>query len=709
MTSLPFPPSRLLSVVRRLPLLGLLALLAAAPGLRAADPAPAPSSRPKLRPITPEDLWSVRRAGSLDLSPDGTHVAFTVQDYDLAKNSSVTHLWLLDTAPGTAARPLTTAESTDSSPQWSPDGTRLAFTAKRGSDETPSLYVLRTDGGEPEKVLELPLPISSPRWFPDGKRILFATRTLPALGIDFDAVRKELKQQKDSKVSAKVTENRVYRYFDSWQTDGQASRLLVVDLATKKVTDLTPRWDRRFRLDGEAQFDLSPDGKHVALSAGTTPPPFTSGENTDIYLLAVDDPAAAWKNLTTDNPEGSDSNPVFAPDGQSLLFGRRAGKNTFSVFTRLTRHQLAGARNETLSLGGADLSPQDWKFSADGQTIFFLAEDRGFTRIFRLASEGTSARPVEVFGAGTSSSLTVGANALYVLNQTFSRPDEVFALDLATGNSAQRTHLNTALLTGLDLGRVEPYSFPGAAGDTVSGWLIYPPAFDATKKYPLLQLMHGGPHTMIGDAWSPRWNAHVFTAPGYVATWVNRHGSTGYGEKFVGSIDAAWGDKPFTDVMLATDHLAKKYSFVDATRAAAMGGSYGGYLASWVAGHTDRFKAIVCHAGVTDFDTQYASDSAVFWQDAAMAGTPWKKTPAYDAQNPMNFAANFRTPTLVIHNELDYRVPVAQGLQFYAALQAQGVPSRLVYFPDENHWVLKPQNSVFWYGEVHRWLKRWVK
>ncbi len=686
-------------------LFAVLALVTAASFLSAAEPAAAP----KLRPITPEDLWSIRRAGGLDLSPDGSRLVFTVQDYSLEKNNSVTHLWLLDTAPGAVARPLTTADSTDSSPQWSPDGRRLAFISKRGTDETPSLYVLRTDGGEPEKILELPLPISSPRWFPDGKRVLFATRTLPTLGTDFDALRKELKKQKDSKVTAKVTENRVYRYFDSWQTDGQASRLMVVDLATKKVTDLTPRWDRRFRFDGEAQFDLSPDGKSIALSVGTTPPPFTTGENTDVYLLSVDAPATPWKNLTTDNPAGSDNNPVFSPDGQSLLFGRRTGPNLLSAFTRLMRHQVATGRTERLTLGGADLSPQDWKWSADSRTIFFLAEDRGYTRVFSLTAADSAAKPTERFAAGTSSALNVGAQSLYFFNQTFSRPDEIFALDLATDNTAQRTHLNTTLLASLDLGKVEPYSFKGAGGDTVSGWLIYPPAFDTTKKYPLIQLMHGGPQTMIGDSWAPRWNAHVFTAPGYIATWVNRHGSTGFGEKYVASIDGAWGEKPFEDVLLATDFLAKKYPFVDATRAAAMGGSYGGYLAAWVCGHTDRFKAIVCHAGVTDFDTQYASDSAVFWQDAAMAGTPWKKTPAYDAQNPMTHAANFKTPTLVIHGELDYRVPVDQGLQFYAALQGQGVSSRLVYFPDENHWVLKPQNSVFWYGEVHSWLKRWVK
>ena len=311
--------SLLLPLVRRLPRFALLALLPSAVFLRAAEPTPAT----KLRPITPEDLWSVRRAGAPDLSPDGSRLVFTVQDYDLAKNSSATHLWLLDTAPGAVARQLTTADSTDSAPKWSPDGTRLAFTAKRGSDESPALYVLRTDGGEPEKILELPLPISAPRWLPDGKRILFATRTLPQCGTDFDALRKELKKQKDSKVSAKVTENRVYRYFDSWQTDGQASRLMVVDLATKKVTDLTPRQNRRFLFNNEVQFDLSPDGKRVVLSAGTTPPPFTASENSDIYLLNVDDPTAPWKNLTADNPEGPDTSPIFAPDGQSILFGRR--------------------------------------------------------------------------------------------------------------------------------------------------------------------------------------------------------------------------------------------------------------------------------------------------------------------------------------------------------------------------------------------------
>jgi dipeptidyl aminopeptidase/acylaminoacyl peptidase len=239
--------------------------------------------------------------------------------------------------------------------------------------------------------------------------------------------------------------------------------------------------------------------------------------------------------------------------------------------------------------------------------------------------------------------------------------------------------------------------------------MVYPPDFDPAKKYPLLVLMHGGPETMIGDLWQPRWNAQVFVTPGYVAVWMNRHGSTGFGERFAQSIHGAWGEKPFEDIMKGTDYLLATFPFLDARRTAALGASYGGYMAAWVCGHTDRFKAIVCHDGVADFNAQYGSDVGIYWQDLPMGGSPWHRTAAYEKENPINYADHFHTPTLVIQGGLDYRVPVDCGLEFYDALQAQGIPSRLIYFPDENHWVLHPQNSVFWYGQVRDWLGRWLK
>ncbi len=663
------------------------------------------------RAITPEDLWKVRRPSALDLSPDGSRLVFVVQDFNLEKNNSVSRLWILETATG-ETRQLTTAESSDGAPKWSPDGRQLVFTSKRSGDEQPALYLIRPDGGEAQKLLELPKGIASPQWLPDGKRIVFATKVLPKFGNDWDAMKAEWKKRGESKVSAKVSENAFIRYFDTWRMDDEATHLLTVDIETKQIVDLTPRWDRAFRFDGGAQFDVSPDGKWLALSVGTVPPPYHGGnENTDIYLLLIDDPSQEWKNLTADNIYSDDA-PRFTPDGKAIVFGRDIRERNLPEFTKVMRVDLDDGRLTRL-LADVDLSPQDWKFSKDGKTLYFRAEDRGRTKIFSATADGTNVKPV--FERGTNTVLTVGEKQLYFLHQNFSRADEVYALDLATGKAEAKTTLNDALFAELKLGPVEEYTFAGAGGDTVQGWLIYPPDFDPTKKYPFLQLMHGGPATMVGDMWQPRWNAQVFVAPGedapdgFVATWVNRHGSTGFGEKFVQSIDGAWGEKPFEDVMKATDFLLEKHAFLDADRTAALGASYGGYLASWICGHTERFRTIVCHAGVTDFDTQFASDAALFWQDGVMDGSPWRRTEAYDRMNPMNYADQFKTPTLVIHGELDYRVPVAQGILFYGALQAQGVPSRLVYFPDENHWILKPQNSVFWYGEVRSWLVRWLK
>jgi dipeptidyl aminopeptidase/acylaminoacyl peptidase len=655
------------------------------------------------RAITAEDLWAVKRPGALELSPDGSRLVFTVQEFNLEKNNSTKHLWLLDTATG-ATRALTTADSSDNAPTWSPDGSRIAFTSKRGADEQPSLYVIRADGGEAEKILELPLPVSAPHWLPDGKRIVFATNVLPKLAADPEAMKKELKKQKDRKVTAKTTENGFYRFFDTWFTEGQAKHLMLVDLATKKTTDLTPKWDRAFRFDDEVQYDVSPDGKWIALCAGTTPPPFREAENNDIYLLSTENPSAPWKNLTTDNVR-DDEHPKFSPDGAAVVFARSTRDHGLAEFPKLMRVELASG-NITRLAADADLAAEDWHFSHDGRTLFFRAEDRGRTKIFSTPASGG---PVTALvSEATNGALTVGERQMFFLRQSFTRPDEVYSCDLTGGAATVRSHFNDELFAQLKLGKVEELSFTGAAGDSVQLWVIYPPDFDPAKKYPLLQLMHGGPATMIGDIWQPRWNAQVFVTPGYVATWVNRHGSTGFGEKFVQSIDGAWGEKPFEDIMRATDFLLGKYSFLDANRMAALGASYGGYMASWVCGHTNRFKAIVCHAGVSDFDTQYASDVANYWQDGPMGGSPWQRTAAYDKENPMNYAANFKTPTLVIHGGTDYRVPADQGLEFYAALQAQSVPARLVFFPDENHWVLHAQNSVFWYGEVRDWLGRWL-
>ncbi len=658
------------------------------------------------RPITPHDVWAMKRVGSPALSPDGQRVVFTLQEWSVEKNTSTTGLWLV-AADGGEPRRLTTAKASDGAPAWSPDGTRIAFTSKRGDDEVSALYVIRVDGGEAEEMVELPFAIATPRWLADGQSLVFATRVFPALAgklgkDDLTAIRKEAKRLKDSKMTAKVTEDRVYRFWDTWLTDNHAHRLVRLDLATKTLTDLTPAWDRLFQLDGTANFEVSDDGKWVAFTANSTPPPYRAEPNNDVWLVPTD-ASAAPRNLTADNP-GSDGNAAFSPDTAWLAYTRTESTIHNGEFRKLWRHDLATGKNTPLT-EAIDLSWDEIKFAADGRSLWLTAEDKGFVPLFRLNADGTGLTPVHA--AGSSTSLSVAGGRVAFLNDTLNRPNDIFVF--AEGGARQLTRVNADLLARLDLGKVESYWFTGAAGDQVHGWLIFPAGFDAAKKYPVLNLMHGGPHTMVRDSWSYRWNPHVFASPGYVVTWINRHGSTGFGEKFAQSILNEWGKKPLEDMMKGLDHLLARHKNLDGDRLAAAGASYGGYMAAWVAGHTDRFKAIINHAGVNNSYAQYGTDVPHGFTQV-MGGQPWNpQTLASFLENsPLYHAKNFKTPTLITFGMRDYRVPYGNGIELYGVLQSMGVPSRLVLFPDENHWILTPQNSIHWNWEFQSWLSRYI-
>lgn len=656
------------------------------------------------RPLTPQDLWAMKRLGAPALSPDGRNAVFTVQQWSVDKNKSTTNLWLVDLAGGEPRR-LTTAEATDSAPAWSPDGRRIAFVSKRGDDETSALYVIAVDGGEAEEILEMPFAITTPKWLPDGKQIVVGTSVIPELAgtlskKDIAAMKKEAKRRKDSKMTAKATENRLYRYFDHYLTDPQATRLLRVDVANKEAVDLTPGFDRLFSIDGELRYEVSPDGSQIAVVINSTPAPFRDDPNSDIYLVATNG-SGQLKNLTADN-KGGDGSPTFAPDGRSLVYLRRESTYYNGEFAKLWRLDLASGKSTPLS-EALDYSFDEAKFSPDGQTLWLLAEDKGVLPLFKMNGDGTGF--TAVFREGSSSQLQSGPAGLVFLNTDANRPDELFALDPATGAARQLTRFNEKLLSQLDLGKFEEFWFDGAAGDKVHGWLIYPPAYDAAKKYPLVHVMHGGPHTMSRHAFTYRWNHHAFAAPGYIVVCVNRHGSTGFGEKFSQSILNQWGDMPFEDIMKGTDFLLAKLPNIDSKRMAATGASYGGYMAAWVLGHTDRFAAIIDHAGVNNSYSQFSTDVPHGFA-RVMGGTPWENVEGMQRNNPMYYAKNFKTPTLITHGELDYRVPYGNGLELYGVLQALNVPSRLVVFPNENHWVLSPQNSIYWYYEFHSWLAR---
>lgn len=659
------------------------------------------------RPITPQDLWAMKRLSAPALSPDGRSVVFVVQEWSIEKNKSTANLWLADVAGGEVRR-LTTADSSDAAPVWSPDGRRLAFTSKRGEDENPSLYVLRLDGGEAEKILELPYAVSAPKWLPDSSGLIVITRVIPELAgklapADLAAMKKEVKRRKESKISAKTSEDRAFRYWDAWLTDNLAQRLVKVDLATKAIVDLSPNVTQLFTLAGDASFDVSPDGRHVAVTINSTPRPYEGYLNNDIYLVPTDG-SGAMKNLTPENP-GDDSSATFAPDGRWLVFSRQENPYYNGEFEKLWRHDLATGQNTPIT-DHLDYWIGNAEFSADGRFLWSTVEDKGTVAIFRVNADGSGAS--SVYRAGTSGSVQVAGDTIVFLNNTAKRPDELFVLDPQAGTARQLTSFNAELLAQLDFGRQEEYWFDGADGAKVHGHLFYPPGFDPEKSYPLLQLMHGGPHTMVADAWSYRWNAHVMAAPGYVVTWVNRHGSTGFGEKYCQSILGQWGDKPLEDILKSTDFLLAKLPNLDSKRLAAAGGSYGGYMAAWVAGHTDRFACLINHAGVNDFITQYGADVTSFGFTNVLGGKPWDNPEGMQRNNPTTYARNFKTPMLIIHGEKDYRVPYVNGTALYGIYRAMGLPARLVVYPDENHWILTPQNSIHWNWEFQSWLQRYI-
>ncbi len=655
------------------------------------------------RPMTAEDLWAMERVAGPALSPDGRWVVFSMTRYSIADNKSDSDLWLVPADGGAPPRRLTWNPGSDSSPAWSPDGKSIAFLSKRG-DPPPQLYLLpmSPEGGEAQPVTRLPVAVEDFRWFPDGRRIALLASTWSDLDADWDAVKKRLDDQKADKVQAKVGDTRLLRYWDEYRTTGQVHHIFAADVATGKVEDLTPGLKREMdffsREDG---WDLAPDGQEIAYSVNVTEPPYTT-INFDLFIQPVGRPGEA-RNITPDNP-ASDGSPVYAPDGRSIVFGRTRRPDIDPDFARLARYDRK--TGEVRGLFDAwDNQPSNPVFTPDGKTLVLHAEERGRTNIYAVPFEG-SGTPRLVARGGVTGSVDAGPGGIAFTRQSLTAPAEVFTMALEGKEPRRLTSFNTARMAELDLPTTSEATFEGAGGDPVHMHLVFPPGFDAKKKWPLVHLIHGGPHGAFPDDFHYRWNAALVASQGYVVSLINFHGSTGYGQAFAESILGNHADKPFTDVMKATDWLLAQ-GYIDEKRMAAAGGSYGGYLVNWILGHTDRFAALISHAGVYDLMGQFASDDT-WGRPSNYGAAPWTDPARVDLYSPSRFAKDFATPTLVFHGEKDYRVPVTQGINLYGVLQGKGVPARIVVFPEENHWVLKPQAALLWWKEFFGWLERYL-
>jgi dipeptidyl aminopeptidase/acylaminoacyl peptidase len=656
---------------------------------------------PKKHAITIEDVWSAKRVGSPAVSPDGKWVAVEVATYSMEDNDSTSDLWLLAT-DGKTQRRLTTYKGKSSGPAWSPDGKQITFVSKRGGD-VAQIYLIPVDGGEAVQLTNLPMSPSGLKWAPDGKTIYCVVRTWPDTPDD-DRYKKKDKAQKDSKVKAFVIDDALYRVWDEWIADGRRPVLFAVDVPTGKHKNLFT--DTKLHLPiyqpSATHYDISPDGTELCFAADSVKEIGTDF-NMDLYVMPLDKPGVP-KNITPDNP-AADTTPAYSPDGKSIAFTRQTIKYFYADRSRLMLHDRASgkARELTAKLDRSCAVP---KWSADSRHIYFEAEDKGYNRIYRVSTSGDDVTPLTSGFTDHAVDINREGTLLAFNRSHFGAPAAVYVMPAVESSPRKIDHFNDDLVASWELGEVKDVTFKGADDEDVQMWVVYPPGFDAKKKWPLLQVVHGGPHSGITTDFHYRWNLHLFASKGYVVGCVNFHGSSGFGQAFTDSITGDMGTKPMTDVLKGTDYL-EAMPYVDKTRTTAAGASYGGYMMAWLNGHTDRYKALVCHAGVYNWHSMMASDF-VRARERPLGAMPWGDLGKIDKQSPQRFAAHFKTPTLVTHGEKDFRVPVTQGLEFYSTLRLKGVPTRLVYFPDENHWILKPQNARLWYREVFAWLDKYA-
>ena len=664
------------------------------------------------RPMTLQDLMACRRLSEPVPSPDGRWVVYVAGAVDLEENRVNSDLWLVPTTGG-EPRQLTQGARHDRHPTWSPDSRWIAFESNR--DGEFQIYTLRVDGGEARRLTSLATGASQPQWSPDGTNLAFVSAVFPDVSerpfAEADRLNRErIAAAEKSKVKARVITNLLYRHWDSW-VDGRRQHLFVLP-----IRDGTAAGDPRNLTPGNRdavptsstfaagdEFAFSPDGTELAYTATPTPV-HEEAWKTDHDLWAVRIASGERRQLTH-NP-AADGCPKYSPDGRCLAFRAQSRPGFEADRWQLMLQDRSTGKTRSMTADW-DRSVEGLTWSPDSRALVLEAEEQGMKLLWRIPVDGGV--PTKLLTAGTTGEASVtsaGGGTVVFSRSTMRSPAEICSVPLAGGNIIALTHANEALLAGLDLPAPESVTVSGAGGAPVQMWVLRPPGFDPAKRWPLVFWVHGGPQSAYLDSWSFRWNAELWAAQGYVLAMPNPRGSTGFGQTFTDEISGDWGGKVVTDLMACLAWVEAQ-PYVDTQRMAAAGASFGGYMMNWFQGHTDKFRTLVTHCGVYNFDTMYGTTEEL-WFDEWDHGIPWEN-PQFGEFSPHRFAANFKTPNLVIHNELDFRVPVAQGMDLFTVLQRKGIPSKWLYFPDEGHWVLKPQNSVLWNETVFDWLAKYLK
>ena len=648
-------------------------------------------------PLTAETMWQLKRIGNPAISPDGKFAVYGVTRYDAENDKGDADLFLVPTAGGKPQR-LTSMKGNESEPSWSPDGRFIAFVAKRGDDKQSQLYVIAANGGEATRVGDIPTGVATPKWFPDSTRIAFITEVWPEI-TDWAKTREKLKEREDSKMTAMTWDRTPVTHWDHFVEDRRPHLFSIpVDGGAPVAITVNSGQELSRRETGDDSYAISPDGKEIAFAANSD----TTGtdENTDVYVVPVAGGQA--KNLTADNP-ANDDEPKYSPDGRWLTFTRQKIKGFYGDTQQLW---VIDRKNDARRRIAAnwDRSIHDIAWAPDSKNFYASIDDAGTGRIYRFDVARGSQHAIT--GTSTFTALAVAGKpaTLIALRQSFSEPPTLVRVETKGGEATKLSDANDTQLAATSFGKVESVTYQGADGADIQMWVIYPPGFDPAKKYPLYLLLHGGPHNGIADSWTFRWNAQVFASWGYVTAWHNFHGSSGFGQAFTDSINPDSISKPYEDTVKAAEWFAAK-PWIDSERMAAGGGSYGGFLAATLLGREHPFKTLIAHAAVYNSYTMYGGD---YGAEKSRFFEAWENPAEFARYSPHAAASNFNTPTLVIHGQLDQRVPFNNGMELFQILQNRGVPSRLVYFPDENHWILKRQNSLFWYAETKDWLARYA-